>query len=70
MRHELTARWPDAYDHEPEQSLLSGLSTAKTSATHSRWNPSSDNDPLSLTRAIAFRAARPTPPCELPWLHV
>ena len=41
MRHEPTARWPDAYRHEPEQSLrpLSGLSTAKTSATHQPQEP-------------------------------
>jgi len=65
MHHKLTARWHDACCHKPEQSLrlLSGLSAAKTSATHRRGSLSSDNGPLSLTPAIAFRAARPTPPC-------
>ena len=41
--------------------LLPRLRTAKTSATHTCGSLRSDNGPLSLTLAIALRAARLTP---------
>jgi hypothetical protein len=58
---------PTAHDHtELEQSLgvVAWLEEGRDLGDDPRRSPRSDNGPLSLALAIAFRAARPTPPCE------